>query len=179
MKNPFEYIAPSKSIQKVSNDTVVKFKDILPEILLDEWKREGLATYLGGLLWSTNPEDYYDVMAEWDEDHLNCHMIFLSAFGDFYFIKDGVIYAQAVHQKLRTKLQNNLRLVLKFSLARGQAQENILHKNLYKKAVKKFGLLESDEIFSFFPAIALGGDYDLNCVKKVKIKELLSFLGQL
>lgn len=179
MKNPFEYIAPSKSIKKVSNDTVVKFKDILPEILIDEWKRQGFASYLGGLLWSTNPENYYDVMAGWDEDYLNCHMIFRSAFGDFYFIKDDVIYAQAVHQKLRTNLQNNLRLVLKFSLARSQNQENILHKSLYNKAVKKFGILESDEIFSFFPAIALGGDYDLNYVKKVKIKEHLSFLGQL
>lgn len=175
----FDLLKHHKTVKNVDESTLQHFSGILPEILLEEWKKRGFSAYMKGLLQTVDPNEFYNVIGDWDSEPLKCHLIFISAFGDFYYLKDGIIFCQGVHQKLRTNLQNNLRLIIKFSFLKESYQENVLHATLYKEAVLKLGILEVDEIFAFFPAIALGGNYEIEYVRKVKMKEHLNFLSQL
>jgi hypothetical protein len=50
---------------------------------------------------------------------------------------------------------------------------------LTEKAAEKLGALSSAEMFTFEPALALGGAPELEYVKKVSMFPQLSFLAQL
>ncbi|MOA21998.1 hypothetical protein D3C78_1425230 [compost metagenome] len=49
----------------------------------------------------------------------------------------------------------------------------------FKPALEKLGQLNSDEMYGFVPALALGGAMDLRNLQKVKTIEHLEFLSQL
>jgi hypothetical protein len=51
--------------------------------------------------------------------------------------------------------------------------------SLFRRARRKLGLLKSDEMYGFVPALMLGGSEELENLEKVKIIEHLIFLSQL
>jgi hypothetical protein len=55
----------------------------------------------------------------------------------------------------------------------------VLDRALHREAINKFGLLAPDEMFTFEPALALGGAAELKYVAKVKMLPQLSILAQL
>lgn len=179
MESCFDMLVPASKISDVPEKVIAKYEMSLPKELVSEWETRGFCNYLGGLIKTVNPEEYYDMISDWDDEPELCSVILITAFGDFYFVKQGNIYAQAVHQKLRTNLQNNLRLIIKFSFSTKQYQENVFHKTLYLKCLKTLQKPDASEIYAFTPAIALGGQYSINYATKVNLKEHLSILSQL
>jgi hypothetical protein len=57
--------------------------------------------------------------------------------------------------------------------------EDESEKPLFKRAVKKLGIVGPDEIYAFEPALALGGSARLTSLMKVKLEEHLHFLAEL
>jgi hypothetical protein len=51
--------------------------------------------------------------------------------------------------------------------------------DLFDPAKRKLGILQSDEIYGFVPALMIGGSEDLKNLEKLKIIEHLTFLAQL
>lgn len=58
-------------------------------------------------------------------------------------------------------------------------EEDINDEPLFDKAMAKLGPLESDEMYTFVPALALGGTNKLESLQKVKIIEQHNFLAEL
>lgn len=52
-------------------------------------------------------------------------------------------------------------------------------KPLFKRALRKLGPLQSDEMYGFEPALTIGGTPNLEHLVKVKMVEHLVFLSQL
>ena len=53
----------------------------------------------------------------------------------------------------------------------------------YHKLIEKYGNLEYDECFGYFPILATGGSENIENIKKAKAKEyiglIISFIGEL
>jgi hypothetical protein len=55
----------------------------------------------------------------------------------------------------------------------------VMSYKMHMKAVKKFGQLDQDQVFGFFPALSMGGERVLKNVKVVQLREYLTFLAQI
>jgi hypothetical protein len=179
MENPFDLLKYKSTLKGVDEKTIKQFQNIFPEFVMEEWKERGFANYLGGLLQTTNPNDYYHIIEGWVAEPQKCHVILRTAFGSFYYLKDGEYYNINVVDNLKSHLQNNFRIIIKFSLSKKDSQKDILHKDIYDKAVKRLGIPNYDEVYAFVPAISFGGDYNPDNIQKVNLKSHLAFLEQL
>ena len=179
MENHFDLLKFKSTLKVADEETINQFTNIFPDFVINEWKARGFANYMGGLLQTTNPNDYYDIIAGWVDEPKKCHVIMRTAFGSFYYLKDGEYYCRGVIHNLCTHLQNNFSFILKFSLNRKDNQKDILYKDIYDKAVNRLGVPAYDEVYSFVPAILLGGGYNPDNLQKVNLKAQLAFLQQL
>ena len=89
----FEYFLekfgkPEKQ-KRCSVETLEKFKNKLPNRLLEYWQEYGFCSFKKGLFWIVNPDDYEDTLDEWLEhtdipDNDAYHVFARSAFGDLF-----------------------------------------------------------------------------------------------
>lgn len=179
MENVFDLLKFASSYKSVDEEVLKQFLGVLPDFIIAEWKNRGFSAYMGGLLQSTNPNDYYDIIEDWVEDPKDCHVIMRTAFGMMFYLKNGTFYAQGVNQVYTSDLRKNFQFVIEFSFCNKTYQKNVLQRDIYQKVVKKLGVPNYDEIYSFTPAISLGGNYLPENVRKVKLKEHLHLLSQL
>jgi hypothetical protein len=179
MEKPFDLLKHYNTLQTVDIETIKKYESILPEFLINEWKERGFSSYLNGLLITTNPEDYYEIMKGWASEPENCHVVMRTAFGSLYYFKEDEYHYISVIHNLSSNLKKRLDFIIKYILNNKESQKNILHKDIYDKVYKRLGAPNYNEVYAFVPAIAIGGDYNPDNVKKVKLKEHLAFLQQL
>jgi len=179
MSNPFDLLKFNATLKNASSDVIKQFENIFPDFVIEEWKTRGFANYMNGLLITTNPNDYYDIIEDWVEEPQKCHVIMRTAFGSFYYLKGDTFYSKSVVHNLSSDLRKRFDLIIEFSLCNKGNQKNILYKEIYDKAVKRLGAPKYDEVFAFVPAIALGGNYNPDTIQKVQLKEHLSILAQL
>lgn len=175
----FDVLNYKETLKPAPDNLIEQFKGVLPDFLLQEWQERGFASYLDGLLITTDPNDFYDVLEGWVDDPQNCHVVMRTAFGSFYYRHGENYYNRNIFHDLSSNLRKDLRLLIKFGLADKKTQNDALQKAIYTKAAKRLGPPAYDEVFAFVPAIALGGDYNPDNIKKVKLKEHLAFLVQL
>jgi hypothetical protein len=145
--------------------------------LLEEWKNNGWCTYANGVIWFVNPDEFKDVLAEWLPGRA-LTVVLRTAFGDLVLVGDGQVYYLHVHYGRLISVATVLRRYLNATVTKKYVG-GVMNGSLTAKAVKKLGALQPDEVFTFEPALALGGASEIKYVTKVKIFPHLSFLAQL
>lgn len=193
-----EGFAPALVCSPADQDTLTRYQGILPDRLLSYWKEFGFCGYGEGLFWLVNPTDYEELVELWLKDtplwgRENYYVIARTAFGDLYIWGDKSgkttvitpyehsIMPNDMPKEPLTKEEKERKLGI-FISCRNKKSADAYDKDeklLFKKALKKLGTLEHDEMYAFVPALALGGIADIKNVKKVKLQEQLSILAQL
>ena len=174
---------PGRSCQPSSQVVLKRYQSKLPAELIEEWRNNGWCCYAEGQLWLVNPETYVDVVREWLPDwcghDVEEPIVFArGAFGDVLVSHDGSVGHLNVHYGRYIDIGAEVDVFLGYLLDKGYIS-SALDGSLALKAIKKFGALSSDEMFTFEPALALGGEFKLEYVKKLKLFPQLSFLAQL
>ncbi|MFR0675024.1 GAD-like domain-containing protein [Enterobacterales bacterium AW_CKDN230030176-1A_HGKHYDSX7] len=162
----------------------------LPERLLGYWHDHGWTGHADGIFWIVNPAEYEDVVRSWlegteFETKDTYHVIARTAFGGLYLwgektghaLKIESLLSRYCAQDLGTTEVNLDRESQIFFLAPSVEGSDFF--SLFRRARKKLGLLKSDEMYGFVPALMLGGSEELENLEKVKIIEHLIFLSQL
>lgn len=175
---------------EVPPSTIERYKDKLPAKLLEYWSEHGWGGYGEGIFWLVNPQEYEAVVSSWIDgtklaEHDNYHLIARSAFGDLYLwgensgfsleitsVSSNYIFYRTDFSK--EQLNNHLQ---GFILSR-KVESNDFN-DLFKPALSTLGPLKHDEMYGFFPALALGGSDSLKFLKKISAVEHLIFLAQL
>lgn len=165
--------------QSVSDKILAKYEDKLPSELIEEWSQNGWCSYGKGLLWTVNPADYEDTLSEWISDSQKYFVFLRSAFADIYYSDGEKNYHLDTSYGRISKVYSRIDFVFNGNFCDEKYLESVLRQSLFDKAFSKLGKLETDECYGFFPALALGGEEEIEYVQKAKIREYLSILSQI
>jgi hypothetical protein len=200
MDECFEYFLENfgPQFEKVqpSSGGIEKFRGKLPDKLLEYWLDYGWGGFHNGLFWLVNPDDYVDLVTSWLDgriiDSQDYYVIARTAFGKIFLWNKAngqTVTVSPLFSEIITRPPNKAVLAgddataLEAFLAAKEPDsldiEDEKEKKLFKRVLKKFGVLNSNEMYAFEPALAIGGMPKLENVVKVDIMVHLALLEQL
>ena len=185
-----------------SQDILTTYTDKLPARLLEYWQEYGFCGWGSGIFWTVNPADYNDILHSWIHDTEfeererkgldKYYVIGRSAFGRLFVwgensglsLKINPLYCMLLPSdntdNLSARGEDRIIDLFFASMSKTHMEEKDLDDlPLFERALAKLGALEADEMYSFVPALALGGTNTLKDLQKVKIMEQLHFLADL
>lgn len=176
--------------QEVPVSSIERYRNKLPDLLLEYWAEHGWCGYGEGIFWTVNPQEYDAVVASWiGSTELaardNYHVIARSAFGDLYLwgeqtgfsLKITSVLSRFVLQDLELADQSMEREVQEFFVMVNVEDND--YGDLFQPAKEKLGILRHDEMYGFVPALMFGGPDILEHLQKVKAVEHLILLSQI
>lgn len=178
---------PPTDVKPADNQTIEKYRELLPECLLELWKHSGFGKYGDGLIEIINPDDYKQLLYGWlmyDEEDLSRLPIAISAFGALLYYRklgseDEDIAFIDPHYCESGVVCWSLESFFNESLCNSDYLEVLQKQGLFKEALADFGKLTPGEIFYFAPAIPLGGAEELKHIRKGSAVVQLDILLQL
>ena len=193
-----EGFSPIVSSMPADEKIITYFSGKLPDRLLDYWKEYGFAGFAEGLFRVVNPNDYQDIVEKWLAKtpawgREKYYVVARSAFGELYVRGDrsdsttiidphlnNIIPGDATeHEIEKEEWERAIGIFFMFKSKKRVDYKDRNEKPLFQRCLKKYGMLEHDEMYTFSTALALGGTADINNIKKVKILEQLSMLCDL
>jgi hypothetical protein len=179
----------------VAAETLDKYREIMPPVILDIWRREGFCQFKNGLYYGVNPDDWQHVVDDWlrgtpFEKFGKFYALTRSAFGCIYLYNQviggrsiiDVLYHQVRSGSVQRQTPRMLAIMAAGAFSREPEYEDKFDENekpLMLRALAKLGPVGWDETFAFEPALALGGTPSIKNVVKVKWDQHFSFLRQL
>lgn len=152
-------------------------KYVLPP-LVELWRAHGWAGYGGGIFWTTNPEDFADLLPDWDVPAGGI-VIGRGAFADLFVLDAGQVFRLDPHQGDYILVAMNLDLFFEACVTDPEFRQSYMFGDLFEDVKKRQGPLKHDECYGFFPALAMGGTADAESARRVKLHEHLVLLAQL
>lgn len=176
--------------REVPGSTISRYKNKLPDQLLQYWVEHGWGGYAGGLFWTVNPQEYEALLSHWLTDtefngRENYHVIARSAFGVLYVWGETSGYCLTIScpmARYSSRVSRFTGLKMDFGVKAffsGMNARSNDFGDMFEAAVEELGRLKPDEMYGFVPALALGGPIEFNNLQKVKTIEHLEFLSQL
>lgn len=188
---------PFNSIE-ADQETMNLYKNRLPDRLLGYWNEYGFSGFGEGLFWMVNPNEYQEILEKWLQKtplwgRENFYTVARTAFGELYVFGDNSNSYTIINPHMNNIIpsdfnnssfdkENQEKNIGSFFMFMNKSSldfEDIKGAELFKRCLKKYGPLNNDEMYTFSPALALGGSVDIKNVKKVKILEQLSMLCDL
>ena len=177
----FTEYGPPVNPEQASPEILAEYKDRVPPALIEFWERFGFSSYADGLIWVINPKQLEDVMVEWcpaKAKKARVVPVIRTAFGKVIYWTGTTFMLVDVHHNDRFESGGNVKLVFTFLLVDKLGKAGILEVPDFKKALKKFGPLAPDEMYGYKLPLAMGGNFNVANMEKMKIREHLSLLAQ-
>lgn len=70
---------------------IIKYKDRVPEEILEAWQNYGFGTLMDGYLKLVNPQEYEEILEESSERYKDSVVLFTTAMGDILIWSDGYV----------------------------------------------------------------------------------------
>ena len=166
-------------VAAMPQEVIEKYRDQVPEELVQIWEEDGLGTFLDGYLKVINPDDYLDLVQETYFRGDISIPIFATAFGDIIVCEEKQ-YLRMVKYKDGTfaTFLEDLSLFIKF-LPDESFTDDYFDLPLYHEAIERYGSLDYTQCFGFVPLLGLGGFKDVRHLDKVKMYEHILLITQL
>lgn len=193
-----EGFGPAVHSIPVAPEVFDRYREILPNRLLAYWQAYGFCGYADGLFWTVNPDDYAELLAGWLKktplaEQENHYVIARTAFGELYAWGDKSKNTSILEPHYNTILPADIpaeavgdeqceRRIGLFFDSKSKDSVDFYDRDeklLFARAMKKLGALEHDEMYTFVPALALGGAATIDNLKKARIYEQLALLIEL
>ena len=159
-------------------EVIKKYKDQVPEELVQIWEECGLGTFLDGYLKVINPDEYLELVQETYFRGGTSIPIFVTAFGDVItWEKNEFLGIIKYKEGIFDIFLENLSLFIKF-LPDKSFTDDYFDLPLYHDAIEKYGSLDYTQCFGFIPLLVLGGFKDVNHLDKVKMYEHIFLITQ-
>lgn len=176
---------PGKNLQKATQSKLDQYSTRLPASILELWRGYGFGSYSGGLIRLIDPEIYNDTLYTWLGKKNDKRIpLALSAFGELFYYRDLGSGAEdvsvlKVHYKSIDVCSWSLMDFFNDYLCDDEMIEEVLRQELFREALEKHGSLKNDEIYSFVPALAMGGAAQVEFIKKANALVHLDLLFQM
>ncbi|MFP7168917.1 T6SS immunity protein Tdi1 domain-containing protein [Terribacillus sp. 7520-G] len=167
--------------ETVDDDIILKYKDKLPEELIETWKKYGFGTFVNDFLKVINPDDYLDILERSYLRYEQAIPIFTTAMGDI------IVWEKDKYVNLLNFRKGYVNVVSSgFDFFFDDLKDNdFMNDELmwqpYPEAISKYSAPNYDECFGYTPLLGLGGAEKVENLKKVKLKEhiliITEFMG--
>ncbi|MFL0246073.1 GAD-like domain-containing protein [Candidatus Clostridium stratigraminis] len=163
---------PDESCKSLSTETISKYKEIAPDILLSLWTNNGVGKYGNGIVEIINPEEYQMVLEMWFGKEVPNYIPFMiSGFGHLFYyrkltVEDEDVICLDPHYKKTFNCTWNINTFFNSFLLSDDIIKTLLKKDLFIEGTEKVGKLHDGEILFFEPALCLGGSEELKYINK-------------
>ncbi|KEZ53658.1 T6SS immunity protein Tdi1 domain-containing protein [Metabacillus indicus] len=169
-------------VSEVAERTINKYKDVLPEELIETWKIYGYGTFLNGYLKVINPDEFSSIVSGSYLRSEGTIPIFSTSMGDIILFEQDEnqeFYVVMInYRKGKTKvIASNYSLFLRF-LEDDGFRRKVLEWLPYHEAIKEYLEPAFDECFGYTPILGLGGQEKVENLKKVKLKEHILIINE-
>jgi hypothetical protein len=183
---------PLAGVKKADIALLEKYKDHVPENLLELWKEYGFGFYGDGFLQLINPDVFHEVLCGWlmREPDFTRIPIMMTAFGTIVYyrmlardeagkiIADDVAYLEPNYSSTDTCAWS-LDGFFEDYLCEEENIDGLFYRDYFQNAKDNYGDLEKNEMFFFVPALRLGGSEDIDNMDKGNANVHLNILLQL
>lgn len=151
----------------------------LPAPLLDFFGSDGIGAYAGGLFRTVSPLDFDDVIEDWLGPGQPAAVYAVTAFGSMFYWDGSDNHYLDVLFGDRTTIFQRIDFVFGGNLCDPDFLNDVMLGDLFADAARRLGPPAADECFGFFPALALGGAFSADSLRRVKRREHVNLLSQL
>ncbi|TWP29922.1 DUF1851 domain-containing protein [Apibacter muscae] len=162
------------------NDIILKYKDKLPNKLINIWINFGIGSFIKGYIKVINPDKHLDLLKEvYQSPNSNEYIpIFITGMGDFIVWENNFTVLVNCKKGYSKVIESGFEYFVEDLNDESFLIEELDNKN-FKEALQKLGDLDYDECFGYVPLLGLGGSEKVENLQKVKIKEHISLIGQM
>jgi hypothetical protein len=160
------------------------YKDRVPSVIINFWETYGFGKHSDGLFEIINPNEYEEIMSIWlGVKNQNRVPLIMTAFGDIFYhrkltdTEEDISFIDVHYKNIAVVNWNSLEF-FETDLCKDSFLIEYMDLLLFEEALNKIGPLEPGEIYSFVPALALGGAKELQYIDKANGIMHLRFLYQ-
>lgn len=179
--------------RKVSDSEIASYARAVPEALLHFWSEHGPGSYMKGAFWICDPRPFVPVVddifrgdAEFDPSRMT--VVGYTAFGTMLIwdrlkkqVSVNLLMSMVsnVPESKRRNPKTGEPFSEDFTIGSFIAGMADYDETLFAPALQRLGRLEDGEIYGFVPALQLGGAFDVEHLRRMRLAEHASFIAQL
>ena len=172
LENFKKHFQPGADCIPASEETIEKYKNKVPESLIEIWKTSGFGKYNDGLIEFVNPIDFEDNLWVWLGREVPHYVPFaITGFGELLYYRklteeeEDVCMIDIQYRKIETLVWSMTDFLDDF-LTNETERNAWFRENLFKEAIVNKGKLEKHEVFTFAPILAFGGGEEMEYLQK-------------
>lgn len=164
----------------ISEEIIQEYEEIVPSYLREIWRSEGCGKYNNGLIELIHPKNYEAMLWQWlGRENPRYAPIAIDGFGNLFYFKNlpqDAFNKEAglteevclidIQFRSITHLTWSLTDFFENWLVSKENQNEWLKVDLFDEAIKQYGDLERDEIFTLVPSMPFGGEFKVENLKK-------------
>ncbi len=172
----FEKYPEYKIIEKPSAEVINKYKNMLPDDLIDFWKEYGFGLFMNGYFKIIDPAIYQEAFNYGYENVFNGVVFAVTGLGDFIIWDIGCVRFVNFRHGEDLFIQGNGDIGSFLNrVADERFDEEAKYAN-YFLAREQYGEPLFDECFGYFPILGMGGPEKVENMKKIKITEYIHLI---
>jgi len=192
-------IGKPDSVYEPDKEIINKYKNILPKELIYYWETYGFASFMDGLYWLTNPDEYKELVKDYlegtqFENRKDIYVIARSAFGELFIWESkkgntlsllsmmNMIFLSAdADRENFNKEEDNFEMnrFMGIQDLGSLDQDDASSKPLFQRALKKLGKVEQNEMYGYKLSHFLGGKESIRNLEKMDLFNHYSIQKQL
>lgn len=159
-------------------EIIKKYSSMIPAEIEDIWKDYGIGSFLYGYLRIINPDEYLTLIKDTYFRGDVSVPLFITAFGDI------ITWGKNEYVGIVNYKNGTFDIIIKSmkNFSRCLEENYFINKffeiSLYNEAINLMGDLDIDECFGYVPLLGLGGNKNLENLKKVKTREHIELISR-
>lgn len=179
-----------KKTSNVSQEVILKYKNIAPKELITIWEDMGFGIYEDGFLQLVNPEEYDFVFTYIDKQLEPAFVIGITAMGDIILWEGSEGKSVASDEGNRCKIilldestgiaSTNISYFLGLFISNEDAikDPDFFNSKRYFDIKNKLPKLDYGQCYGYLPALALGGKEKIENLQIVDAKTYINIIGE-
>lgn len=161
-------------------DVIERYQNVVSDEIIALWKEYGCCSTEDGYFKIVNPDDFIDIVDEiYDGEEDEPIAVLVTGMADIivYDNEGYFTYIDIRHQQCGI-IGNDFSVTMR-RMKTADFRRVVLSWNPYEEAVKKYGIPEYDECFAYEPLLSLGGNENVDNMKRANLIVHLDIVSQL
>lgn len=174
-----QFFGPGVCYRPFDIDDQKKLADRIPKVMLEILKNDGWCSYKDQILWLCDPDDWQPAAQAWCTWAPNAQVVARTGFGDLFIWDGEMFWFCQVHESLCMRTVGNSDWFFSRMLTSHDFAPQTHLPVRIRKAKELAGPLNWNEMYTYVPALALGGSEESSRIERVKAIEALTMLAEL